>query len=108
MSPTILLLHGFNSKYLLKTTEVFDQFLARQAAGDLDAVTLLHPLKLRYLSPAELLRIFAFDPIDNSTQADAFAWPKTTSRKSKYKFIGNSVNVEVVEKLIRYLFLEPK
>ncbi|KAF5316231.1 hypothetical protein D9619_006256 [Psilocybe cf. subviscida] len=92
----------------LDTTEIFDHFLASQAAGDPDAVKLLHPLKLRYFSPPELLRIFAFDPIEDPTKTGALAWPKTTSRKSKYKFIGNSINVEVVQKLIRYLFLEPK
>ncbi|KAF8874456.1 S-adenosyl-L-methionine-dependent methyltransferase [Gymnopilus junonius] len=88
----------------LDTTSTFDQFLEAQSRGDSDAVNILRPLKLRYFSPSELLRIFAFnDPISESPKP-SFIWPDTLSRKTKYKLIGNSVNVTVVQRLIEYLF----
>jgi tRNA (cytosine38-C5)-methyltransferase len=31
-------------------------------------------------------------------------WPEGVSRKSKYRLIGNSVNVQVVTELINFLF----
>lgn len=120
----------FNITFL-QTTATFDSFLRAQELGDPDAVRLLDPLRLRYFSPEELLRIFAFDyPTDEvaasrSTEIRAdgitqsardtavtcqefkFTWPTTVSTKSKYKLIGNSVNVRVVQALIEYLFLEP-
>lgn len=104
-----------------QTTTIFDAFLQAQSLGDRDAVRLLYPLKLRYLAPSELLRIFAFDPPFPSrhTPEDTtknpeerkkteFTWPETVSTKSKYKLIGNSVNVHVVQMLIEYLFREPE
>ncbi|KAF9485437.1 S-adenosyl-L-methionine-dependent methyltransferase [Pholiota conissans] len=101
----------------LDTTSTFDAFLHAQSLGERDAIHLLHPLKLRYFAPSELLRIFAFDHMsstssrskekaDNRENAE-FIWPETVSTKSKYKLIGNSVNVLVVQKLIEYLFDEP-
>jgi tRNA (cytosine38-C5)-methyltransferase len=99
----------------------FDAFLHAQSLGARDAVRLLHPLKLRYFAPSELLRIFAFEPPFPSrhTSEDTtknpeeqkkteFIWPETVSTKSKYKLIGNSVNVHVVQMLIEYLFREPE
>ncbi|KAF9565869.1 S-adenosyl-L-methionine-dependent methyltransferase [Agrocybe pediades] len=65
------------------------------------AIKILEPLRLRYFSPSELLRIFAFDlPASESV----FTWPDSVTRKTKYKLIGNSVNVKVVQSLIEYLF----
>jgi tRNA (cytosine38-C5)-methyltransferase len=55
-------------------------------------------LRLRYFSPEELLRLFGFD-----TDTEAFTWPAGVTTKSKYKLIGNSVNVHVVAELIDYL-----
>lgn len=92
---------------LEQTTPTFDNFLAEQSAGRDRAVEILHPLRLRYFSPSELLRIFAFEPANMPTSEFTFKWPQSTSTKSKYKLIGNSVNVRVVEELIRYLFQEP-
>ncbi|KAI0638813.1 S-adenosyl-L-methionine-dependent methyltransferase [Trametes polyzona] len=74
-------------------------------AGDDDAVRLLRPLRLRYFSPTELLRLFAFLPPSADADADGhFVWPENISTKTKYKLIGNSVNVRVVTELINYLF----
>ncbi|PPQ98943.1 hypothetical protein CVT24_003570 [Panaeolus cyanescens] len=91
----------------LQTTATFDQFLAQQSEGHDRAVEIIHPLRLRYFSPSELLRIFAFEQPSTPEREFKFKWPQSTSKKSKYKLIGNSVNVKVVEELIRYLFHEP-
>ena len=78
-------------------------FLAEREKGSADAVRLLDPLQLRYFSPSELLRLFCFElPRDDGPES--FTWPDAISTKTKYKLIGNSVNVEVVRRLIDYLF----
>ncbi|KAJ6519200.1 S-adenosyl-L-methionine-dependent methyltransferase [Mycena sanguinolenta] len=94
------------------TTTVFDIFLQEQSsstAGDtLDSVRTLDTLRLRYFTPEELLRLFSFAPIPcSSSDEPSFTWPENVSRKTKYRLIGNSVNVKVVQELIRYLFEEP-
>lgn len=82
-------------------------------------MSLLEPLKLRYFSTSELLRIFSFDILHgesvpgsmvstNGTEVRQLTWPDTVSTKSRYKLIGNSVNVHVVQQLIEYLFHEPE
>ncbi|KAL0060369.1 hypothetical protein AAF712_012820 [Marasmius tenuissimus] len=96
----------------LDTTTTFDAFLAQSKEEDAadEALHLLHPLKLRYFSPAELLRLFAFGETDailstekNVDDGFRFVWPRDVSLKSKYRLIGNSVNVLVVQRLIEYL-----
>ncbi|KAJ7585783.1 S-adenosyl-L-methionine-dependent methyltransferase [Mycena floridula] len=87
----------------LDTTETFDLFLESQKAGTPD-VRILHPLRLRYFSPPELLRILDFrGPKDLSE----FIWPANVSTKTKYRLLGNSVNVRVVQDLIDYLVASP-
>ncbi|KIP04052.1 hypothetical protein PHLGIDRAFT_25806 [Phlebiopsis gigantea 11061_1 CR5-6] len=71
--------------------------------GSADAVRLLDPLRLRYFSPSELLRLFCFE-LPRDSGPESFTWPDAISTKTKYKLIGNSVNVEVVRHLIEYLF----
>ncbi|KAH7926215.1 S-adenosyl-L-methionine-dependent methyltransferase [Leucogyrophana mollusca] len=88
----------------LNTTLVFDGFLQSHAEGDTEAVRQLDKLELRYFTPAELLRLFHF--VD-ARETFSFAWPSTVSLKSKYRLIGNSVNVEIVRQLINYLVEEP-
>jgi len=87
----------------MQTTSVFDQFLEAQARGEKDAVRILDPLKLRYFSPTELLRLFCFLPRASSELQDSFRWPEDLSVKAQYRLIGNSVNVRVVTELINYL-----
>jgi len=100
----------------LDTTETFNIFLAAQekTSGE-NPVAILHPLGLRYFSPSELLRLFHFTEIlpqgserDVTSEAEcglrAFNWPKDVSEKSKFRLLGNSVNVEVVRRIIEYLF----
>jgi len=84
----------------LDTTETFDKFLLAQAHGDERAVEILHPLRLRYFSPGELLRLFCFEDVGSDS---SFQWPDGLSMKTKYRLIGNSVNVLVVTALIEYL-----
>jgi tRNA (cytosine38-C5)-methyltransferase len=90
----------------LDTTQVFDMFLSARESGDKNAVRILDPLCLRYFTPAELLQIFHFTNTNTSTVN--FIWPPGVSTKSKYRLIGNSVNVEVVRRLIVYLFAEAR
>ncbi|KIY52972.1 S-adenosyl-L-methionine-dependent methyltransferase [Fistulina hepatica ATCC 64428] len=87
----------------LDTTTVFNEFLVAQAQNVPHAVELLRPLRLRYFSPDELLRLFDFN-------APRAIWPPLAqiSRKTRYRLIGNSVNVRVVTSLLEYLFCEPK
>ena len=93
------------TEWCIQTTTTFDEFLARQDHGDNEAVRLLSPLRLRYFSPTELLRLFAFLPQKDGPEQDAkFTWPEDVSTKTKYKLIGNSVNVRVVRELINYLY----
>jgi tRNA (cytosine38-C5)-methyltransferase len=88
-----------NDDLCVQTTTVFDNFLAAKAAGDPDAVRILDALRLRYFSPDELLGIFCFVDVDHPS----FVWPSSTTTKSKYRLLGNSVNVKVVSALLEYL-----
>ncbi|KAF5382814.1 hypothetical protein D9757_007279 [Collybiopsis confluens] len=98
----------------LDTTQTFDAFLSAQTSGQPDAVRILHPLRLRYFTPSELLRIFHFNPpppiMDHCTKISSdqspFIWPEGISTKTKYRLIGNSVNVHVVTELINFLYEE--
>ncbi|KAN0121349.1 cytosine-5--methyltransferase [Russula decolorans] len=83
------------------TTATFDKFLLAQASGDVRAVEILRPLRLRYFSPEELLRLFCFEDAGSDS---TFRWPEGVSTKTKYRLIGNSVNVLVVSALIEYLY----
>ena len=60
----------------------------------------LNPIDLlgyiRYFTPNEILKFLCFD--------DNFIFPNNLSEKSKYKLLGNSVNVKVVNILMNYLF----
>jgi len=92
-----------NEKLDTKTT--FDQFLEAQAKGDPNAVRILHPLRLRYFTPTELLRLLSFE-CQGKMSPSAFVWPPGITTKTKYRLIGNSVNVKVVTELINFLFEE--
>ena len=60
----------------------------------------LNPIDLlgyiRYFTPNEILKFLCFD--------DNFIFPNNLSEKAKYKLLGNSVNVKVVNILMNYLF----
>jgi len=93
----------------LDTTVVFDAFVQAQADGNAEAVRILDSLRLRYFSPPELLRLFHFATSSDSSHLSdnnqqPFLWPEGVSTKTKYRLIGNSVNVKVVTALLDFLF----
>ena len=53
--------------------------------------------KLRKFTPRELLRIFGY--------GDGFHFPESISLEHQYKLIGNSVNVEMIAKVVEVLLL---
>jgi tRNA (cytosine38-C5)-methyltransferase len=87
-----------------QTKTVFDEFLQAQLDGDTMALRILHPLQLRYFTPTELLRLFCFEPLDRATPEKSFRWPNDVTTKTKYRLIGNSVNVKVMSELVNFLF----
>ncbi|KAJ7293942.1 S-adenosyl-L-methionine-dependent methyltransferase [Mycena rebaudengoi] len=94
------------------TTSIFNMFLRAQSSSDdgvaTESVRTLDCLRLRYFSPEELLRLFSFTPLDSRTPStQPFIWSDGVSRKTKYRLIGNSVNVRVVQELLSFLFEEP-
>ena len=82
----------------MQTSKVFDEYFSQQGEGQIGALETLHQLQLRYFSPEELLRLFHL-----STPSRELSWPPHISRKTKYRLIGNSVNVAVVCRLIAFL-----
>lgn len=87
---------------------MFNAFAQAQEDGDSQAIRLLDPLRLRYFTPSELLRIFHFEiPRHAADDSETFVWPDSISTKTKYRLIGNSVNVKVVEALINFLYHSP-
>lgn len=46
----------------------------------------------------------ANDTEEKTEEEKGFVWPEGISAKSKYRLIGNSVNVLVVSRLIDFLF----
>ncbi|KAF8624860.1 hypothetical protein AX15_005739 [Amanita polypyramis BW_CC] len=86
----------------LDQTTVFDEFLAAQKTDNVDAVKILYALRLRYFSPTELLRLFSFEKPFCEKQ---FQWPEMVTLKTKYRLIGNSINIRVVTELLNYMFL---
>lgn len=57
----------------------------------------LEQLKLRFFSPDEVSRFMSFPK--------EFKFPLTTTRKQRYRLLGNSVNVKVIEMMLRLLFV---
>ncbi|KAF6200579.1 hypothetical protein GE061_005022 [Apolygus lucorum] len=55
----------------------------------------LQTLRLRFFTPTEVQRTLCFP--------DSFTYPPEITRKQKYRLLGNSINVEVVSRLIRIM-----
>lgn len=68
-----------------------------QSLNDDDSlrIELLQQLELRYFSPREVARLMCFPPW--------FTFPPTTTKKQRYKLLGNSINVLVVASLLTVL-----
>lgn len=65
-----------------------------QTLNDDDSLRLelLRRLELRYFTPMEVARLMCFPPW--------FTFPSTTTKKQRYKLLGNSINVLVVASLL--------
>lgn len=55
----------------------------------------LTDLKLRFFTPSEISKLMCFP--------QSFSFPNSTTRKQKYRLLGNSINVHVVSRLIYLL-----
>ena len=59
-------------------------------------IEILKPLKLRYFTPREVANLMGFPD-------QHFDFPENTSLKTKYRLLGNSLNVIVVSSLLKLL-----
>ena len=79
--------------------KAFQDFAALQKTGEEGlAVERLQSVKLRYFTPREVASLMSFPP--------SFSFPPSLSRAQRYKVMGNSLNVAVVSRLLRYLLHE--
>jgi len=78
------------------------RYRARLAAGGPvgDEQCPLGVLRLRYFSDREVARLLGFPP--------TFVFPASTTRKQRYRMLGNSLSVTVVTELLFYLYREPE
>ena len=60
----------------------------------------LAPLRPRFFSPREIANLHGFPA--------AFAFPDTISRKKRYELLGNSLSVQVLGRLLGFLFALPE
>ncbi len=71
-----------------------ERFAAFEKSGNTED---LKPLGLRYFTPREVANLMAFP--------DHFKFPPSVSVKTRYRLLGNSLNVLVVANLFRLLML---
>jgi tRNA (cytosine38-C5)-methyltransferase len=67
----------------------------RSQTDRVDRPSVLSTLKLRYFTPREVANLLCFPQY--------FEFPDSLSDKQKYRLLGNSLNVQVVTKLLRIL-----
>lgn len=83
----------------------FDRFKATDSPSN--GLEQLRSLRMRYFTPSEVARLMCF-PVDRNLDgvalASTFSFPKVTTKRQKYRLLGNSINVFVVSLLIRVLF----
>lgn len=73
-----------------------ENFQEKFAEFEIDEdVSKLESLKLRYFTPREVANLMGFP--------NSFSFPKTTTNKTRYRLLGNSLNVFVVSNLLRLL-----
>ncbi|TRY89109.1 hypothetical protein DNTS_004578 [Danionella cerebrum] len=75
--------------------ELESAFKSLELLSQEDKLQRLLQLKLRYFTPREIANLMGF-PQD-------FSFPKHTSIKQQYRVLGNSLNVQVVSRLISLL-----
>lgn len=61
-----------------------------------ERLTELRKLRLRYFTPSEVSRLMSFP--------ERFSFPKTTTKRQRYRLLGNSINIAVVSSLINLLY----
>ena len=75
----------------------FKLFQEKQTQGENEsAAEALLPLRLRYFSPREVANLMCFPR--------GFSIPADVTLRQSYKVLGNSLNVQVVSVLLKYLF----
>ncbi|KAI8809423.1 S-adenosyl-L-methionine-dependent methyltransferase [Cladochytrium replicatum] len=67
-----------------------------EAQFDFDDPTTLLPFGLRFFTPKEVQKLHGFPP--------TFTFPDSITRIQRYRLLGNSLNVEVVARLLRPIF----
>lgn len=65
------------------------------AEGDDKTLEVLRPLRPRFFTPREIANVHGFP--------QSFAFPPSVGRKKQYELLGNSLSVDVVAALLRYL-----
>ncbi|CAO3637547.1 unnamed protein product [Mucor hiemalis] len=75
--------------------KVFEEAAAYKGVDEVKQLALLRSLRLRYFSPREVANLMGFPK--------EFTFPEETTIKQKYRTLGNSINVELVAELMRYL-----
>ncbi|XP_043279293.1 tRNA (cytosine(38)-C(5))-methyltransferase [Venturia canescens] len=75
--------------------EKFREFRNRLRENSEDFTRPLTDLKLRFFTPSEISKLMCFPQF--------FTFPNSTTRKQKYRLLGNSINVHVVSRLIYLL-----
>ncbi|XP_043546317.1 tRNA (cytosine(38)-C(5))-methyltransferase isoform X3 [Chiloscyllium plagiosum] len=73
----------------VELSEVFQSF---QTLSDDEKLSQLSKLKLRYFTPREIANLHGFPP--------EFRFPQNISLRQSYRLLGNSLNINVVAKLI--------
>ncbi|XP_060681545.1 tRNA (cytosine(38)-C(5))-methyltransferase isoform X2 [Hemiscyllium ocellatum] len=73
----------------VELSEVFQSF---QTLSDNEKLSQLSKLKLRYFTPREIANLHGFPP--------EFRFPQNISLRQSYRLLGNSLNINVVAKLI--------
>lgn len=76
-------------------SEIYSKVQALNDDDDQLKVELLHQLGLRYFTPEEVARLMCFP--------SWFTFPSTTTKKQRYRLLGNSINVLVVTCLLLVL-----
>ena len=90
------------ARYVKGTGSIVCEGLADGATppsvADDKTLPVLRPLCPRYLAPREVARLHGFP--------EAFSFPPGIARKKQYELLGNSLSVDVVAALLRYLLHE--
>ncbi|CDS09729.1 hypothetical protein LRAMOSA02406 [Lichtheimia ramosa] len=80
----------------LDTEDIFSRASAKKEQGDEEGtLELLRSLRLRYFTPREVANLMGFP--------STFSFPETSTLKQKYRTLGNSINVQLVAELMKYL-----